>query len=77
MRYCEVSSKNSFAWVFALNSISSLSSGDKSYNDFFTRKINVSRRPINTDKKTFISPCDSKLSVYTINEDKYCYKRKK
>lgn len=41
----------------------------KSYNDFFTRKINVSRRPINSDKKTFISPCDSKLSVYTINED--------
>ena len=40
-----------------------------SYNDFFTRKIISSKRPINKDKNILISPCDSKLLVYKINED--------
>ena len=40
-----------------------------SYNDFFTRKINIENRPINKDKNVLISPCDSKLLVYKINED--------
>lgn len=39
-----------------------------SYNDFFTRKIKSAYRPINENKSVFISPCDSKLSVYKINE---------
>ena len=40
-----------------------------SYNDFFTRKIISSKRPINKDKNILISPCDSKLLVCKINED--------
>jgi len=40
-----------------------------SYNDFFTRKIAEGKRNIDIDKNAFISPCDSKLSVYKILED--------
>lgn len=40
-----------------------------SYNDFFTRKIIDSKRPINNDKYSLISPCDSKLLAYKINDD--------
>ena len=40
-----------------------------SYNDFFTRKIAKGKRNIDVDKKAFISPCDSKLSVYKITKD--------
>jgi len=40
-----------------------------SYNDFFTRKIAEGKRNIDMDKNAFISPCDSKLSVYRINND--------
>ena len=41
----------------------------KSYNDFFTRKVIPEKRPINTTKGVLISPCDSKLTAYKINED--------
>jgi len=41
----------------------------KSYNDFFTRKIKKSKRKINKDKNTFISPCDSVLCVHKITKD--------
>lgn len=40
-----------------------------SFNDFFTRKIIDDRRPIDMNINSFISPCDSKLSVYSINPD--------
>ena len=40
-----------------------------SYNDFFTRKIASGKRNIALDKNAFISPCDSKLSVYTIDSN--------
>jgi len=40
-----------------------------SYNDFFTRKIKPDKRPIDYNKDSLISPCDSKLSVYRINAD--------
>ena len=40
-----------------------------SYNDFFTRKIISSKRPINKDKNILISPSDAKLLVYKINND--------
>lgn len=40
-----------------------------SYNDFFTRKIIESKRPINAKGSVLISPCDSKLTVYPITED--------
>jgi len=39
------------------------------YNDFFTRQIKKEKRPLAAAPDVFISPCDSKLSVYGINED--------
>lgn len=41
----------------------------KSYNDFFTRKINPKYRKINENKNALISPSDGKLSVYKIDKD--------
>lgn len=41
----------------------------KSYNDFFTRKIKSSKRPIMMNKDVFISPCDARLSVYEMSKD--------
>ena len=38
------------------------------YNDFFTREIVLSKRPISANKEYFIAPCDSKLSVYNIDK---------
>lgn len=35
-----------------------------SFNDFFTREIDLSRRPINTDPHTCISPADGKVLAY-------------
>ena len=40
-----------------------------SYNDFFTRKIKEECRKIDMNKKSLISPCDSKLTAYEINDD--------
>lgn len=41
----------------------------KSYNDFFTRKVISSKRPIKARKDILISPCDSKLTAYKISDD--------
>lgn len=41
----------------------------RSYNDLFTRKIKDEFRPIDMNPKSFISPCDSKLTVYPINNE--------
>lgn len=38
-----------------------------SFNDFFTRRICPEMRPINLNKSILISPCDSKLTAYKIN----------
>ena len=40
-----------------------------SFNEFFIRKIKLNNRPINKNKNIFISPCDSKLTVYNITKD--------
>lgn len=40
-----------------------------SYNDFFTRKILPNKRIIDNNKLSFISPCDAKLTAYTISSD--------
>ena len=40
----------------------------KSYNDFFIRKIKEGRRVIDEDPNHLISPSDSKLSAYKIND---------
>ncbi len=39
-----------------------------SFNDFFIRKIKPEKREIIMDEDVFISPCDSKLIAYKINE---------
>ena len=39
------------------------------FNDFFIRKIKKEARDIDKDKKSFISPCDSKLTCYKITKD--------
>ncbi|MBR2284232.1 MAG: phosphatidylserine decarboxylase [Ruminococcus sp.] len=39
-----------------------------SYNEFFTRAVKPECRPVDTDPEHFISPCDSKLTVYRIEE---------
>lgn len=40
-----------------------------SFNEFFIRKIAEGKRNIQLDKEALISPADSKLTVYDINED--------
>lgn len=40
-----------------------------SYNEFFTRKIKAEARPIDMTPESLVSPCDSKLTVYKIDED--------
>ena len=41
----------------------------QSFNEFFKRKINLTKRPMPKNNKILISPCDSKLSVYKIIND--------
>lgn len=41
----------------------------KSFNDFFARKVKEDKRPIDLDKKSFISPADGHLSFYNISDD--------
>ena len=41
----------------------------KSLNDFFTREIRQECRPMEPDPEIFVSPADSKLSVYPIEPD--------
>ena len=36
----------------------------KSFNDFFTRKLNSNARPIDTNKDTLMSPGDGRLTAY-------------
>lgn len=45
----------------------------RSYNEFFTRKLAQGAREIDYNNDSFISPCDSKLSVYPINSDSVFY----
>ena len=39
------------------------------YNKFFTRKIKDGKRLLDMNPKSFISPCDAKLSVYKLDSD--------
>ena len=41
----------------------------RSYNEFFTRKIKSERRVVNMNPNVLISPCDSKLTAYKINQN--------
>lgn len=40
----------------------------RSFNDFFTRKINPEKRPISQGDDALISPCDAKLTAFNIGE---------
>lgn len=40
-----------------------------SYNDFFMRSIKDGCRPFDKDENVLISPCDGRVSVYSISED--------
>ena len=44
-------------------------SGFNSFNEFFTRKIQANKRPIDRDPSALISPCDGLLSAYRITGD--------
>ena len=41
----------------------------RSFNAFFIRKIRPGARPVDMDPRALVSPCDSVLSAYTINQD--------
>ena len=41
----------------------------RSYNDFFTRTVREGCRPVDTVSTHLISPCDSKLTAYKIDEN--------
>lgn len=41
----------------------------KSFNDFFTREIIKEKRPFSNNKKDLISPADSLLTVYEIDDE--------
>lgn len=40
-----------------------------SFNDFFTRKLKPGYRPFDSCTEKLCSPCDSKLTIYKIDED--------
>ena len=40
-----------------------------SFDDFFTRDLKMNNRKLSKDKNTLVSPCDSKLSIYKIDDD--------
>ncbi|MGN0993474.1 MAG: phosphatidylserine decarboxylase [Bacilli bacterium] len=40
----------------------------ESFNDFFTRKVKKSKRNQRSTKKQLISPCDSKITIYKIDD---------
>ena len=42
----------------------------KSFNDFFSRKIKDNKRKFSTVEKNFCAPCDSRLIVYEIDENR-------
>jgi len=41
----------------------------KSFNEFFTRKIKRSKRPVYMENDALIAPCDGRLSAYRIKND--------
>lgn len=41
----------------------------KSFNDFFTRKVKKTKRNHVSNKKELISPCDSKITKYQIDDE--------
>jgi phosphatidylserine decarboxylase len=48
----------------------------KSFNDFFTHEIDLSKRPINTDPHVCIAPVDGKILAYSIIEPQTTFRIK-
>ncbi len=42
----------------------------KSFYEFFVRKIKKDKRPVDRKKESFIAPCDGKLLVYEIGDER-------
>ncbi len=42
----------------------------RSFNDFFTRRVREGMRPVDREPTHLISPCDCKLTVYPITENR-------
>lgn len=42
----------------------------QSFNDFFTRRLQMTARPIAEGEQVLVSPCDGKLSVWPIRDDR-------
>ncbi len=40
----------------------------RNFDEFFIRKLDLSKRPLPKDENILVSPCDAKLSVYTIDD---------
>jgi phosphatidylserine decarboxylase len=49
----------------------------KSFNDFFTREIDLSKRPINTDHHVCIAPVDGKILAYSVIEPETTFRIKR
>ena len=41
----------------------------RSFNDFFTRHVNENARPIDRSADSLVSPCDARLTVYSISQN--------
>lgn len=69
----------SFVQKMNLNLEDSVRSLDdfNSFNDFFTRKIDLSKRPINPDSYVCIAPVDGKILVYPIVEPDMTFRIKR
>lgn len=69
-KYCDTktSSKKikNFVEEFNINMDESITTinGFKSFNDFFTRKLKATYRPVNLHRNIFISPGDGRISAY-------------
>lgn len=42
-----------------------------SFNDFFTRRVKENARPVCDGENAFVSPCDARLTVFPITQDRY------
>lgn len=47
----------------------------RSFNDFFTRRVKENARPVCADENAFICPCDARLTVYPISQER-CFEVK-
>lgn len=39
----------------------------QSFNDFFVRKLQIGKRPVEQERRAWVSPCDARLTVYPVS----------